>query len=421
MQLTAPRGTYDILPYDIAKWRLVEKIARDTAELFGYHEVRTPIFEHTELFKRGVGETTDVVMKEMYTFLDRADRSLTLRPEATASCVRCLLEHNCHNGLLPVKWFYSGPMFRYDRPQAGRHRQFHQFGIEAFGSNSPYLDVEVIILMTRIVIKLGLTEYELHINSIGCHHCRADYRQKLVEVIKPVRDRLCSDCRMRYAQNPLRVLDCKNQSCHKMLNNIPRIEEFLCQDCIDHYNQVLTGLHQSGINYIRDDKLVRGLDYYTNTAFEIHLPGIGAQSAVGGGGRYNGLVKACGGPDLPGIGFALGIERLILGIDRLANNLPADNKVKVLVVVMNEELEPEAMQVLNRLRRANISADKDYIGRSGKAQMKYADKLGVRIAVIVGEEEVKNHFLTIRNMDTKEQLQVPYDALTETIKGILSE
>jgi histidyl-tRNA synthetase len=420
MQVKAPRGTYDILPLDSQKWQYLEQVIQETANLFGYSEIRMPIFEHTELFERGVGETTDIVTKEMYTFQDKSNRSLTLRPEGTASCVRALIEHSVYGGVMPVKWHYKGPMFRYDRPQTGRYRQFHQFGVEVFGSHSPYLDAEVIMLLVQILTNLGLRDYELHLNSVGCPLCRESYRQKLINHISPVKEKLCIDCQSRYEKNPLRVLDCKVESCHQAIAGFPYIYDSLCDDCQDHYNLVKATLEDRGIHYLHDNNLVRGLDYYTNTAFEIHIPSIGAQSAVGGGGRYNGLVKACGGPDIPGIGFALGMERLLLAIDSLPDSEEANSKLDVFLAVLDNKYENQAMQVLDRLRKAKIMVDRDYTGRSMKAQMKFADKLGARIVVLIGEDEVNRGYFTVRNMNTREQLEVQTEQLISVIKDILA-
>lgn len=419
MQVKAPRGTYDTIPPDSSKWQYIEKIIHDTARLFGYSEIRTPIFEHTELFERGVGETTDIVTKEMYTFFDKSNRSLTLRPEGTASCVRALIEHSIYGGVMPVKWYYGGPMFRYDRPQTGRFRQFHQFGVEAFGSNSPFLDAEVIILLVKILTNLGLDDYELHLNSVGCPQCRETYRQKLIAHMSPVREKLCADCQARYEKNPLRVLDCKVKSCHEAISGFPYIFNSLCDECRQHYSQVKSALEFKGIKYIQDHNLVRGLDYYTNTAFEIHIPQIGSQSAVGGGGRYNGLVKECGGPDLPGIGFALGMERLLLALDNLPVRMP-EEKLEVFLVVLDEKYNHEALNVLDRLRNAEIRADRDYNGRSMKAQMKYADKLGTKVVILMGEDEVNRGTFTIRNMNSKDQQEVETAQLIPVIQDILA-
>ncbi len=419
MQLKAPRGTYDVLPAESSKWHYIEKIIKETAELFGFSEIRTPIFEHTELFERGVGDTTDIVSKEMYTFQDRSERSLTLRPENTASCVRAFIEHSVAGGILPAKWYYMGPMFRYDRPQAGRYRQFHQFGVEAFGSNSPRLDAEVIILLTEILKNLGLKDYELHLNTVGCPVCREIYRKKLMAHIHPFKEQLCGDCQVRYEKNPLRVLDCKVASCQAAIGGFPYIYDYLCQDCHEHYTSVKETLEDNGIEYIHDNQLVRGLDYYTNTAFEIHIPQIGAQSAVGGGGRYNGLVQACGGPSMPGVGFAMGLERLLLAMDQSANEQIKGDRIDVFLAVMDEKYEAQAIKILNRIRRAGIKADKDYNGRSAKAQMKYADKLGARIVLLLGEDEIQKGTIAVRNMDSKAQSQIQQDVLIEAIKAIL--
>jgi histidyl-tRNA synthetase len=420
MQVKAPRGTYDVLPPDSQKWQYIEQVIQETSRLFGYSEVRLPIFEHTELFERGVGETTDIVTKEMYTFQDKSNRSLTLRPEGTASCVRALIEHSVYGGVMPVKWHYRGPMFRYDRPQTGRYRQFNQFGVEVFGSNSPYLDAEVIMFLVQILSNLGMSDYELHLNSVGCPVCRESYRQKLIAHISPVKEQLCQDCQARYEKNPLRVLDCKVESCHQAIARFPYIYDSLCDDCQEHYNLVKSTLKDRGIHYIHDNNLVRGLDYYTNTAFEIHIPRIGAQSAVGGGGRYNGLVKACGGPDIPGIGFALGMERLLLALDSLPDSKEPHSNLDVFLAVLDEKFENQAMQVLDRLRQAKIMVDRDYTGRSMKAQMKYADKLGARIVVLMGEDEVNRGYFTVRNMSSREQLEVQTEQLITAIKEILA-
>lgn len=420
MQVKAPRGTYDILPEQSIKWQWMEKIIKNTAGQFGYQEVRTPIFEHTELFERGVGETSDIVSKEMYTFQDKAARSITLRPEGTASLTRAFVEHGLYNGLLPVKWYYTGPMFRYDRPQTGRFRQFHQFGVEVFGSDNPLLDAEVIILMMQIFKRLGVNEPELHVNSVGCAACRPEHRQQLIDFLTPLKEKLCGDCQQRYTANPLRVLDCKNQSCHKAITGHPTISASLCPACAEHYSQVQAALTASGIAYLHDDNLVRGLDYYTNTAFEVHVPGLGAQSAIGGGGRYNGLVKECGGPNVPGIGFALGMERILLAI-ALNQNQPDKLGIDVFIIAMENKFSHQALQLTNEIRRSGISADMDYNNRSPRAQMKYADKANARLVIMIGEEEIEKGFYMVRNMQTKEQYQVDREALIAEIPDILSK
>ncbi|MGE5390599.1 MAG: histidine--tRNA ligase [Deltaproteobacteria bacterium] len=419
METKAPRGTYDILPPDSAAWHYLEGVLRNTAELYGFQEIRTPMFEHTELFERGVGTSTDVVSKEMYTFFDRSKRSLTLRPENTASCARAFIEHRVYSGLLPVKWYYMGPMFRYDRPQTGRFRQFSQFGVEVFGSRSPGLDAEVIILLVHILANLGLDEYELHLNSVGCSECRTSYREKLISHIAPVKESLCEDCQQRYSVNPLRVLDCKNKNCHKAIEGYPTLADNLCDNCREHYESVQEILADHGIDFLHDDNLVRGLDYYTNTAFEIHIPGIGAQSAVGGGGRYDGLVKECGGPPTPGVGFAMGLERVLLALSQLEAQKDLKSGPEVFVITAGGEYDALAFKVVQELRFAGIIADKDHNTRGLKAQMKYADRLGATLAVIIGDDEVKNYQLTLRNMSTGDQESVGVDEAIPRIKEML--
>lgn len=420
MELKAPRGTYDILPAEAQKWQYIEQIMRQTAASFGFQEIRTPIFEHTELFQRGVGETTDIVTKEMYSFNDKSRRSLTLRPEGTASCARSLIEHRLYGGVMPVKWYYRGPMFRYDRPQAGRYRQFHQFGVEVFGSPDPMLDAEVIILMLEILSRLGLIEYELHINSVGCPVCRQVYREKLIAHLTPRVERLCKDCQKRYQQNPLRVLDCKEAGCQEAATGFPLIIDSLCQECSEHYRELKKTLTSAGVIYRHDDCLVRGLDYYTRTAFEVHIPGIGAQSAIGGGGRYDGLVKECGGPEIPGIGFALGMERILLIMEQLGT-LPAPSAVcDVFVVAMEPAYAGMAFELLQELRQAGFSVDKDYNGRSPKAQMKHADRMGASLVLFIGEEEAKKQTITVRQMKDSQQISVSRAELIEKIISLLA-
>lgn len=420
MLTKAPRGTYDILPEESRRWQYLEKVIKETAELYGYREIRTPIFEHTELFERGVGDSTDIVSKEMYTFTDKAGRSLTLRPEGTACCVRALIEHNLYNGVLPIKWYYSGPMFRYDRPQKGRYRQFHQFGVEAFGSRSPYLDAEVIMLLVDILARAGLKEYDLHLNSVGCPICRESYRQELIKYIIPHQQQLCNDCKVRYQNNPLRVLDCKNTSCQQSIEGHPTLFDYLCPDCHEHYEQVKKYLQENQISFQHDDKLVRGLDYYTNTAFEVHMPGIGAQSAIGGGGRYDGLVEACGGPALPGIGFAMGMERILSALEQGGIEETNVHNKSVFVVAMNEQLQSPAAKIVKQLRDAGISTEMDYNGRSARAQMKHADKLNASLVLLLGEDEIEGGFVTIRNMSNKEQQKVDLAQLVEFINTLLA-
>jgi histidyl-tRNA synthetase len=407
---------YDILPETAPLWNRMENLLRQTAQTFGYREIRTPLLEDTALFEHGVGETTDIVSKEMYSFA-RENRSFTLRPEGTAACVRALLEHGLYSGALPVKWYYMGPMFRYDRPQMGRNRQFHQFGIEAFGSDSPYLDAEVILTLVTLLRALKIKTYELHLNSLGCPECRQGYRAALREYFLPHRDQLCADCRIRLDKNPLRLLDCKQTFCGALRQGAPATRDYLCAACAAHYVAVQEALDLYGVTYTQDNELVRGLDYYTSTAFEIHLPGLGAQGAVGGGGRYNGLIADCGGPDMPGIGFAVGLERLLLAVGWEA---PAPS-LDAFVVTTSPAYTAEAAKLAQQLRQAGLTADMDYMNRGLKAQMKYAGKIGAQFVFLLGEDEVRQEQVTIKTMATGGQAQWPRrDAavrLRETLKN----
>jgi len=417
MLTTKPRGTNDILPGEVEKWHYIESVIRDICRIYGYREVRTPIFEHTELFQRGVGETTDIVEKEMYTFKDRGDRSITLRPEGTAAVVRSYLENKLYSGPQPVKQYYLGPMFRYDRPQAGRYRQFHQFGVEVLGTHSPGIDAEVIAMAMDFYQRIGLKNLELHINSLGCPHCRVQLREKLQTFFKPNLDKLCPNCQGRLERNPLRILDCKSAVCKEVAQGAPTTLDCLCQDCEEFFAQVKTQLDILGVDYVVDPNLVRGLDYYTHTAFEIMAQGIGAQSSIGGGGRYNGLVQDCGGPETPGIGYALGIERILLVMEQQSIDFPAIWRPDVFVVTAGEHTEQSAVKFLASVRKAGFTADKDYNGRSLKAQMKYAGKIQARYTAIIGENEVDNGTVVLKNMESSEQSEVQIEKAIEVLGG----
>lgn len=403
MLTTRPRGTNDILPGDSEKWRRVEGIIHQICAEYGYKEIRTPIFEHTELFLRGVGETTDIVEKEMYTFYDRGERSLTLRPEGTAPTVRAFLEHNMHAQPLPVKLYYVGPMFRYGRPQAGRFRQFHQFGVEAFGTNDPAIDAEVICLAMDFYARLGLKNLTLQLNSVGCPKCRAQHRQLLHRFLEPRKQELCPTCQGRFDRNPLRIFDCKSESCQQIISDGPTILASLCDDCQIHFAQVQRYLQAAGISYEIAPHLVRGLDYYTNTAFEIIVEGIGAQSAIGGGGRYNGLVQEIGGPALPGIGFGLGLERIFLALQEQGVDLGGEEVPDVFVAISGAAMKEEAFKLVHQLRRVGFRTGMDYLDRSMKAQLKFAGKHRYRYVVILGEEEFANQQVAVKDMTTGEQ------------------
>jgi histidyl-tRNA synthetase len=416
----APRGTRDILPAETGMWQFFEEKVREVSRLFGYSEIRTPIFEHTELFLRGVGEVTDIVSKEMYTFTDRGQRSLTLRPEGTASVARAYLEHKMQGEAQPVKLYYVGPMFRYDRPQAGRYRQFHQYGVEVFGASDPTVDAEVIALPLSFFRSLGLKDFTLHINSVGCPKCRGEYRQQLQASLKEIVGELCKDCAERYDKNPMRILDCKNEQCQELTKDVPAQLELLCEECADHFAAVREALDALGESYIVNPRLVRGLDYYTKTAFEIMSSELGAQSTICGGGRYDHLLSTIGGPDVPGIGFAMGIERVLLAMEAAGVQPRADRGTDVFVATAGVAAA-EALKVTLALRQAQVAADKDYLGRSLKAQLKYANRLGVRFLVILGAEEMQNGQATLRDMQTGEQETVTLAALTERVVALVRE
>ena len=418
MLTTAPRGTKDILPAEVAAWRYLEGVMRRVCADYGFKEIRTPIFEHTELFARGIGDTTDVVEKEMYTFTDRGKRSLTLRPENTASAVRAFIEHKLYAEQAATKLFYIGSMFRYDRPQAGRYREFHQFGVEALGPAGPNIDAEIILLAVQILKKLGLKDLRLKINSVGCPKCRPLHRDKLQAFFRPHFDELCGDCQSRFERNPLRLLDCKNHKCQELGQGAPSLEECLCEECREHFAQLKELLTAAGVAYEVDHNLVRGLDYYTKTAFEIQYAPLGAQSAVAGGGRYDGLVKEVGGPETPGIGFAMGMERVLLALES-QGLLPAETPgVDVYAVCPQKELFAEAFRTVIALRGAGISAEYDLFGRSMKAQMKAANKAGARFVLIFGEEEAARGQVVLRDMATSGQREI---ALTDIITILQAE
>jgi len=417
MLTNAPRGTKDILPSQAGAWQWLEKKIREVCALYGYEEIRTPTFEHTELFKRGIGEGTDVVEKEMYTFTDRGERSITLRPENTASVVRAYLQNKLFANAGLVKLFYVGSMFRYDRPQAGRLREFHQFGVEALGEKNPAVDAEIILLAWEFLRSLGLTELKLKINTVGCPACRPIYRQKLTEYFTENADELCGDCRRRLEKNPMRILDCKVDALKDFMDDAPKIETCLCDDCREHFNALKKFLTAAGVEYEINPRLVRGLDYYTKTAFEIQYAPLGAQSAVAGGGRYDGLIKEIGGDDTPAVGFAAGLERILLALE-LQGLVPAqDKKISAFVVAGGAAAEAYAFKLLTDLRREKISAAMDFGRKSMKSQMKAAAKSGAKFALIVGEDEVATSSVTVKNLETSAQEKIPREKIFEKING----
>lgn len=416
--LQALRGTQDILPDNIYKWNHVESVIKELCALYGYSEIRTPMFEDTKLFLRGIGDTTDVVAKEMYTFEDRGGRSITLRPENTAAVVRSYLEHKLYGDQQVHKLFYIGSMFRYDRPQAGRYREFHQFGVEVLGASSPAADAEVINLAYTLFKTLGLKELELHINSIGDYKCRPIYRQKLIEFFEEKEDQLCDDCQARLHKNPLRILDCKEDSCRRASAGAPKITDYLCDECKKKFEAVKRYLAALEIPYSVDSRLVRGLDYYTNTAFEIQYPPLGAQSAICGGGRYDGLVEDVGGPSTPGIGFAVGLERLLLALEMQKLIPEPANRKKVYIVTLGEDAIVEGIKIQQHLRDKGVIAEIDLQDRSIKGQMKQAGKNNAEYTVIIGANEMEKKEAAVKNMENGKQQDIPFlkvsDFITES-------
>lgn len=413
----APRGTKDITPKDVYKWHYVEKKFREICALYGYEEIRTPIFEHTEVFARSVGDTTDVVQKEMYSFTDRGDRQLSLKPEGTAGVIRSFIENKMYADTQPTKLYYITPCFRYERPQAGRQRQFHQFGIEVLGSDGPSVDAEVISLAVQFFNEMGLKNLSVNINSVGCPKCREEYNRKLKEYLDKKVDVLCETCLERKDKNPMRVIDCKNPHCKENLQDIPFMIDHLCEDCKDHFDKLQTYLKEMDINYVVDKTIVRGLDYYKKTAFEIISNDIGSQSTVCGGGRYDGLVEMLGGPKgISGIGFALGAERLLLTLEN--NNIEIENpkSTDIYIATIGDAAKTKSFKLIKDLRTNHISADNDHLDKSLKAQFKYSDKLNAKYTVVIGDDELANDTATLKNMKTSEQTTIKLSELVDELK-----
>jgi len=413
------RGTLDILPEQMPAFTYIEKTAREICERYGYREIRTPTFEATELFSRGVGSTSDVVQKEMYTFPDKEGRSLTLRPEGTASVVRAMIEHGRCGGVMPEKLFYLINCFRYEAPQAGRSREFFQFGTETFGSPSPYTDATIIALANDVIRALGIRDVALHLNSIGCPACRPRYRQALYEYFSQYKSELCETCRGRLETNPLRILDCKSPICGKIAVGAPKTLDYLCDDCREHFETLKGSLSDLGIPFEIDTHLVRGLDYYTKTVFEFICGGIGAQSTVCGGGRYDGLVRELGGPDLPAAGFGMGITRLILAMEQAGAEIPQPKSPLLYIAPLGAEAAKKAVTLTHGLRAAGIAAECDLMGRSLKSQMKYADKIGAAHTLILGSSELENGRGVLRRMADGEQREVGFSDAETLAKELL--
>ncbi|MDK2801209.1 MAG: histidyl-tRNA synthetase [Clostridiales bacterium] len=418
MLTKAPKGTKDVVPEESYKWQYIERTIRKVCDSYGYKEIRTPVFEHTELFERGMGDTTDVVQKEMYTFEDKGGRSITLRPEGTASAVRSYLENSLYAAPQPTKMYYIISCYRYENPQKGRLREFHQFGVEAFGSEKPSIDAEIISLAMTLLNNLGVKGLELNINSIGCPECRKEYNEKLMKYLEKHLDKLCITCKERYQKNPLRILDCKHEQCKEIGKNAPILLDNLCNSCKEHFDSLKNYLAHMNIDYNIDPFIVRGLDYYTRTVFEIISKDIGAQGTVCGGGRYDGLIEELGGSPTPGIGFGLGIERLLLILEGQGIEIPQCEPIKVFIANIGEKAEIKAQSLVLALRKHGISAEKNHMDRSLKAQMKYADKLGVLYTMVLGEDEINTGKAKLKNMKTGEIVDIELDHLVETLKEL---
>ena len=411
----APRGTNDILPEDSYKWQFVENRLMDTAALFGFKEIRVPVFEHTEVFTKNVGDTTDVVQKEMYTFTDKGDRSITLRPEFTAGVVRSIIEHSLTSAALPVKVCYCGSCYRYEKPQAGRLREFHQFGAECVGSASPAADAEIISLANSLLKNLGINKISLEINSIGCKTCREKYHAALKNYFSENKESLCGTCNERLDRNPMRILDCKSPVCSGIAADAPVMLDFLCDECLEHFSGVKKHLDAMNISYSVNPRIVRGLDYYTRTVFEFISGDIGAQATVCGGGRYDGLVEQMGGQPTPALGFAMGVERLLMVLESEQITLPEPQKCDIYIAPMGETAQTEASSLCSVLRGEGFEALTDIVGRGLKAQMRYANKIGALFTVVLGDEELESKKVKLKCMADGTEREISLENLVDEL------
>lgn len=403
------KGTEDVLPKESYRWQFVEQIMREESKAYGFKEIRTPVFEHTELFSRGVGQTTDVVQKEMYTFDTKGGESVTLRPEGTAGAARAVLEHALENDGLPIKASYFVSCYRYEKPQAGRLREFHQFGLEEYGTQSPIADAELICAAQSIFERLGLSQIHLEINSIGCPECRAKYHEALKSYFESYKEELCGTCLSRLDKNPMRILDCKSPICSKIAENSPKITDYLCDECEEHFKEVQKYLDIAGVEYKVNPTIVRGLDYYTKTVFEFVTDCIGAQGTVCGGGRYDGLIEELGGKHLPSLGFAMGLERLLMVMDKQGIDIPNNDVCKLYIATMGDESKKKAFEILKQVRECGMSAETDIVGRGLRAQMKYADKIGAEYSMVLGDNEIEQGVAKLKNMETGDQFDIKLD------------
>lgn len=415
MAIIAPKGTKDTLPSQVYKWHYVEKKFSEICDKYGFKEIRTPLFEHTELFKRGVGDTTDIVQKEMYTFNDYANRSITLKPEGTSPVTRAFIEHKQYAEVQPTKYYYITPCFRYEKPQSGRLRAFHQFGIETFGTPNMLADAESICLGYDFLHSMGLTDIQLRINSVGCPSCREKHREALRKFLEPVYEDLCNTCKDRFDRNPMRILDCKSEVCQELVKDAPNMIDYLCDDCKEAFDEVQRDLDAMGIEYVVDPRIVRGLDYYTKTAFEFVMESNGTQGTVCGGGRYDHLVEEIGGPPIPGVGFGLGIERLLMLMDEKGIEIPKPEPLKAFIAVMGDEAKAFGLKLLRDLRNRGVKAEMDTLARNIKGQFKYADRLGAQYTVVIGDNELAEGKVAVKEMATGQQNQVSLDDLLEEL------
>ncbi|MBQ3279220.1 MAG: histidine--tRNA ligase [Clostridia bacterium] len=417
--IQAPRGTRDVLPAESYRWQFLEDKMRKAAALAGYREVRTPVFEHTELFLRGVGDTTDIVQKEMYTFKDKGDRSITLKPEGTAGAARCFLESNLYADALPCKMYYlDAPIFRYENPQSGRLREHHQFGLECFGAKEATADAELILLAFHLLEELGIKNLSVRINSIGCPKCRPAYHQTLKDYLAGRIDQLCDSCKERFERNPLRALDCKEKRCQELTKDAPSMLDLLCDECRDHFEALKSCLDGAGIPYSVDSRIVRGLDYYTKTVFELVTATKDGNLTVCGGGRYDNLVEQIGGPSLPAVGFGMGLERVLMLLDSEGIVLPRPNQYDIFITYMGQN-RGAAFRTVQDLRAQGIKADMDHCGRSLKAQFKYANKTGAPLSGTIGDDEAAQNALKIKNMATGEEKTVPAAEAPGVIRNMI--
>ena len=415
MLTNAPKGTKDTLPDQVYRWHYVEKKFAEICDRYGYREIRTPVFEHTELINRGVGDTTDIVQKEMYTFNDHGGRSLTLKPEGTSPAVRAFVEHKMYAEVQPTKLYYVTPCFRYEKPQSGRLREFHQFGIEVFGTPNMMADTDVICLAHDFLKEMGIRDVTLEINSVGCPECRARYRKALQDFLRPHYDELCDTCKDRFERNPMRILDCKSPEDQAIVKDAPEMLDYLCDDCAQAFRDVQEDLTAMGIEYVVNPRIVRGLDYYTKTAFEFVSNSIGAQGTVCGGGRYDNLCEELGGPPIPGVGFGLGIERLLMLMDANGVEIPEPSPVEVFIVTMGDKAKAEGLGLIHTLHREGISAQMDTLARNVKGQFKYAARLNARYTIVIGDEEIEKGVVQFKDMEQHEQREIPFGEILKEL------